>query len=316
MILRKLKQNPKILVTGSGGVLGLAVLEQLKQSDFHDVLSPNRSDLDLLDGQTTLRFIEEHRPDAVIHLASVVFGLAGNMKHQMLSIDQNTRLNNNLFAALYQFPAEFVFFAGTVASYPYPYASMPLREDTFFNGLPHRGEFGYASAKRHAYNYLSLLKSEAGVDFSYGIFTNLYGEGDRFDIANGHVIPSLIAKAHACLRDGLALEVWGDGSADRDFLHSQDAARAVVHCLRSETPDLVNISSGVAVTIREVAETVARVAGVENVKFQADMPVGIPRRVVDNQRLRALGFAPRVGLTDGLRRTYEWYAKNLGEARK
>ena len=315
MAPRRLKENPKVLVTGSGGVLGAAVLKQLKQNGFHNVIAPRRSELDLLDVNRTFDFIGSHRPDAVIHLASVVFGLAGNMKYQMMSIEQNTLLNNNLFSALYKFPAEYVFFAGTVASYPHPYASMPLQEERFFDGLPHRGEFGYASAKRHAYNYLSLLKSEAGVEFTYGIFTNLYGEADRFDVAHGHVIPSLIAKAHASKKDGV-LEVWGDGFALRDFLNSEDAAQAVVLCLKSDTPDLVNISSGVAVSIREVAETVARIAGIQNVVFQTDMPVGIPRRVVDNSRLRALGFVPRVGLSNGLLTTYEWYTENLAEARK
>ncbi|WP_375452170.1 NAD-dependent epimerase/dehydratase family protein [uncultured Devosia sp.] len=316
MNLRKLKPNPRILVTGSGGVLGRAVLEQLNLNTFTNVIAPSRSELDLLDGEKTLDFVQNNRPDVVIHLASVVFGLAGNMKNQMLSIEQNTMLNNNLFSALHKLPPEYVFFAGTVASYPYPYKSLPLREQDFFDGLPHRGEFGYASAKRHAYNYLSLLKSEAGIDFTYGVFTNLYGEGDRFDIGNGHVIPSLVSKAYSCFNDGKALEVWGDGSAERDFLHAEDAARAIVHCVSVVADDLVNISSGTAVTIRTVAETIAEIAGLKAVQFQADKPVGIPSRVVDNGLLTALGFAPAIGLAVGLQRTYEWYANNFTEARK
>jgi GDP-L-fucose synthase len=314
--LRKLKSNPRILVTGSGGVLGRAVLEQLKLNNLTNVIAPSRSLVDLLDSEKTLRFIQDNRPDAVIHLASVVFGLAGNMKNQMLSIEQNTMLNNNLFSALYKHPPKYVFFAGTVASYPYPYKSLPLREHDFFDGLPHQGEFGYATAKRHAYNYLSLLRSEADIDFTYGVFTNLYGEGDRFDVGNGHVIPSLVSKAYSCLNDGRALEVWGDGSAERDFLHAEDAARAIVHCLNVATPNLVNISSGSAVSIRTVAETIADIAGIKTVQFQADKPVGIPRRVVDNQLLTALGFVPAIGLAAGLRRTFEWYANNFVEARK
>ncbi|KQU92994.1 NAD-dependent epimerase/dehydratase family protein [Devosia sp. Root105] len=316
MTLPTLRPNSTILVTGSGGVLGQALLGQLRLNDIGKVVTPSRSELDLLDGEKVLRFIEHNRPDVVIHLASVVFGLAGNMKNQMLSIEQNTLLNNNLFSALYKFPPAHIFFAGTVASYPYPYKTMPLREQDFFDGLPHQGEFGYASAKRHAYNYLRLLKSEAGIGFTYGIFTNLYGEGDRFDTGNGHVIPSLIAKAYSCAKDGEALEVWGDGAAERDFLHAEDAARAVLHCLTVPAPSLVNISSGTAVTIRTVAEAIADIAGVKSVRFQADKPVGIPRRVVDNQLLTALGFTCAIDLPVGLRRTYDWYANNFLKARK
>jgi Nucleoside-diphosphate-sugar epimerases len=136
---------------------------------------------------------------------------------------------------------------------------MPLKEADFFEGLPHYGEFGYAMAKRHAYTYLKIISQETEMLFSYGIFTNLYGENDRFDESNGHIIPSLISKAYSASLSGKNLNVWGNGSAERDFLYAEDAARAVLLCLEDDNPQrIINISSGRGIRIGYIAETIAK----------------------------------------------------------
>lgn len=210
---------------------------------------------------------------------------------------------------LMKYPVNQLFFAGTVASYAFPYASLPLKEEMFFNGLPHYGEFGYAMAKRHAYAYLRILNKETGLRYVYGIFTNLYGEYDKFDIQNGHVIPSLIAKAYHAQQTESALKIWGDGSAERDFLYAEDAARAVLLCLEQQsTIDLINISSGVGYSIKYVAESLAKIAGISNLCYQNDKPVGIPKRSIDNTKLLKLGFCPEISLEAGLLRTYKYFS--------
>jgi GDP-L-fucose synthase len=305
-----------ILVTGAGGLLGTALAKALARLEVAGILAPSRGELDLLDADATERYFARHRPATVVHLAAVVFGLGGNLGNQTGILAQNTLINNNIFSAMARHPARKCFYAGTVASYPFPYKSEILREEEFFNGLPHAGEFGYAAAKRHAYSYLHLLAKDIGLAFAYGIFTNLYGENDRFNIKTGHVIPSLIAKAHAAAQSGGRLEVWGDGSAERDFLHADDAARAIIACLASDEKELLlNISSGESVSMRTLAECVAGAAGLPGVVYQPAKPTGIVRRVVDNARMRRLGVEPAVRLEDGIRGLYQWYSRNAASAR-
>ena len=312
----KMDRNTRILVTGGGGVLGKATLRVLTAEGFNNILTPSKNELNLLDPHSTDAYFHQHKPQAVIHLASVVFGLGGNIKHQMLSALENTQINNNLFSALTKHTVDRIFFAGTVASYPFPYVSIPLVEEQFFSGLPHYGEFGYAMAKRHAYTYLQILSKESGLRFTYGIFTNLYGEEDKFDIENGHVIPSLIAKTHKASLSKSSLLIWGDGNAQRDFLHAEDAAKAVLKCLESSTNQLINISSGNGISIREVAETLAEFGGISELKFDTEKPIGIPKRIVDNTKLKALGFTQSIDIRAGLARTYKWYISNIEIVRK
>jgi GDP-L-fucose synthase len=306
----------KILVTGATGVLGRAVLKKLS-FERCEVLAPKRCELDLLDQAATTAYLKAHAPDGIIHLAATVFGLGGNMKNQKRAILENSAINLNIFSAVALYPPENFFFAGTVASYPYPYAEMPLREEVFFNGLPHGGEFGYAMAKRHAYGYLKILSEETGMQSTYGVFTNLYGEYDRFNADSGHVIPSLIFKAHDAVSQNIPLCVWGDGSAGRDFLHADDAAQAIILCLsRGDKFQLLNISSAMPMSIKYISERIALEAGISKIQFDTSKPFGIKLRVVDNSRLKKLGFNPEVTIEEGLSRTYRWFLKNQVNIRK
>jgi GDP-L-fucose synthase len=303
--------DSSILITGAGGGLGKALVTSLEKKGYKNILTPSRQVLDLLDAKSVLNYFAEHKPQVVLHLASVVFGLLGNLENQMRSLVENTQINSNLFSAINEHPVEYVFFAGTVAAYSYPYVKVPLQESDFFSGLPHGGEFGYAMAKRHAYAYLRILAETKGIKFTYGVFTNLYGENDRFNENSGHVIPSLIMKAHKASQAGDPFYVWGDGSAQRDFLHFEDAAHAIELCMTSDSSSsLINISSGQASTIRELTQLIAHEAGVTDVRYQSDKPVGIQSRVVDNSRLVELGFVQSISLKAGIERLYKWFSEN------
>lgn len=301
----------KILITGAGGALGTTLTSFLKKRGFDNLLTPTRTTLDLLDREITKTYIAKHKPEIIIHLASVVFGLGGNQKNQMLALSNNTLMNDNLFSALeIHCPRKF-FFAGTVASYPYPYPSLPLSENFFFNGLPHQGEFGYAMSKRHAYAYLEILKATRGMDYIYGLFTNLFGLHDNYDIETGHVIPSLIAKAHSASQTGTPLEVWGDGTAERDFLSFDEAAKAILFCIEnySET-EPINISSGDSVTMQKVAETIASNFSISEISFDSARPTGIPKRIVCNRKLTKLGFKQSSSFEVALEKACAWYRSN------
>lgn len=308
--------NNKIFITGARGLLGTAIVKLLSKNDNVDLLCPKRDELDLLDAENVTRFIETHKPSTVIHLASLVFGIGGNLKNQMTSLSANTRINENLFTALYNCPPKKIFFAGTVAGYSHPYKSMPIKEDTFFDGLPHGGEFGYAMAKRHAIAYLEILANEQKVDVIYGALTNLFGPNDNFDIENGHVIPSLVAKAHRAKVDHTPLNVWGSGEATRDFLFVEDAASAILHLLENGSKErLVNISSGVGVSIGQVAKIIADCYELAELHFDETKPTGIAERVIDNSRLKETGFSSFSDLQTCLKITCDWYAENAEHAR-
>ncbi|MGC6369537.1 NAD-dependent epimerase/dehydratase family protein [Pseudomonas sp. K2I15] len=314
--MNNISLDSAILITGAGGGLGKALLASLRKKGYKNILTPSRQVLDLLDPKAVANYFSEHKPQVVLHLASVVFGLLGNLENQMRSLVENTQINSNLFSAINENPVDYVFFAGTVAAYSYPYVQVPLQEADFFAGLPHGGEFGYAMSKRHAYAYLRILAETKRVKFTYGVFTNLYGENDRFNENSGHVIPSLIMKAHRASQAGQPFYVWGDGTAQRDFLHFEDAAEAVVLCMMSDASSpLINISSGVAATIRELTGLIAQEAGVTDVRFQSDKPVGIQSRVVDNELLTTLGFSQSISLQQGIERLYKWYSENVKEIR-
>jgi GDP-L-fucose synthase len=310
------ERNAKILVTGAHGMVGTAIVKALREQGFSNLLEPARSALDLLSSDATDRFFATEKPDYVLHIAAVVFGLGGNLKNQMLSLSQNTIINQNVLMAAAAHRVRKIFFAGTVASYPFPYRSLPLVEEDLFMGLPHHGEFGYASAKRHAYAYLDLMRSDFGIPFTYGLFTNMYGPNDRFDIENSHVIPSLIKKVHEAKRTGTALRVWGNGTARRDFMHVNDAAAAAVLSL-FEHDGLINISSGQTHSMKALVDMLVKVAGFHgDIVWDVNAPTGIVERSVSNDRLRGLGFVARYDLSAGLADAYDWYCKHLSEARQ
>jgi len=314
--MNKIQPDSCILITGAGGGLGYAIVSNLKQKGFNNLLTPSHQELNLLNSIEVSKYFSEHKPVVVLHLASIVFGLQGNLDNKMRSLLDNTQINNNLFSAINLYPVEYVFFAGTVASYAYPYVTIPLNESDFFNGLPHSGEFGYAMSKRLAYAYLQLLADTKGVKFTYGIFTNLYGEYDRFNEHSGHVIPSLISKAYQANQTGGQLSVWGDGSAQRDFLHFNDAAEAVSLCMMSDIQlPLVNISSGKATSIGMLTELIAMTAGLKGVEYLIDKPVGIQSRVVGNDLITSIGFKQSIDLAQGISNLYHWYSVNEGRVR-
>jgi GDP-L-fucose synthase len=313
--MNRVNKTDVILITGAGGGLGAAMKAEFLKNGYLNLLTPVRKELDLLSKESVDNYFLKYKPNAVFHLASLVFGLLGNLENQFKSVIENTVINNNLMEAISNHEIKYVFFAGTVASYPYPYKSMPLSENDFFNGLPHSGEFGYAMAKRHAYSYLKILNECNNLNFTYGIYTNLYGEWDKFNSHSGHVIPSLVAKGFMAAKSGKSLEVWGDGSAIRDFMHFNDAARASLHAMEEGLFGLLNISSGERTTIADVATEICNKYSV-NIKYLKDKPVGIPLRYVNNEKLRLSGFNQKTQISDGLSALCEWYSKNVEIVRK
>ena len=310
-----MKQGDRVLVIGGGGLVGRALIESLKARGYSDVLAPDSTTLNCLSSADTTRYFDEHRPNYVFHLAALVFGLKGNQNNQFLSLTQNTMINHNALVACAATGVKKTFFAGTVASYAFPYIRLPLDESDHLAGPPHAGEFGYASAKRHALNYLEIMKADFGLDYVYGMFTNMYGLGDRFDVQNGHVIPSLIRKAAIASETGGVFEVWGKPSTTRDYMYAADAAAAAVHLMET-TSGVVNIASGETTTLDVVVSHIREsFPGLPDTTWQSDQPVGIPNRSVSTARLSATGFRCASTLQRGIQATCAWYKQNKKDIR-
>lgn len=305
-----INNNAKILITGANGLLGSAFLNILKKRNYTNVFSPNRKELNLLEKNEVASYIEKIKPDYVFHFAAVVFGLAGNISNQYEVLENNTTIDINLFSSLQKHLPQKIFYASTVAGYAYPYLNLPLKEEDFFKGFPHYGEFGYASAKRYAYNYLHILKNEFNIDFYYGLLTNLFGPNDRFDEVNGHVIPSLIKRIHSCKIQNKPLEIWGDGKASRDFMFSVDAANAIYHSFLN-LEGIVNISTGKTTSMKELAELLCSITEFNNgIIWNKNKPVGISERSVNNFKITPFYNNDVASLKDALEKTYNWYAQN------
>jgi GDP-L-fucose synthase len=313
-ILSFQKSQP-VLVTGAGGMLGRAVIRELRSQGYTNLLTPSRADLDLADAGAVECYFARHKPAAVFHLAAVVYGLLGNMKNQISALLGNTAMNTHVLNGCVTARTAKIVFAGSVASYPYPYPALPLTEDMLWAGKPHGGEYGYATAKRHAMTHLDLIKQDHGIDSCTALLTNLYGPHDRFDDYSGHVVPSLIKKLYDSCANDTPLKVWGDGRATRDFLYVDDAARAIVLCLHEMT-GAVNISSGREIRIADVVTALVAAARFRGpVIYETDKPVGIPVRSVCNRLLKSRGFQPEWDLDRGIQSTWDWFVKNHAAAR-
>ncbi len=307
----------KILITGARGLLGTALVNELKNQGFMNLFCPSSKELNLLDNTLVKTWFDVNKPEYVFHLASLVFGLKGNMDNQLKSIHQNTQMNLNLFDACGNNKVKKIFFAGTVASYPYPYPSLPLKEEFFTNGEPHGGEYGYATAKRHALSYLKILKETKNVDYCYGIFTNLYGMNDKFDTNGGHVIPSLIKKAYDAINsDNKLFKVWGKPETTRDFLYVEDAAKICILAFNNIS-GILNIASGRELTMGDIVEVIEQYFdGKLNVVWDSEAPIGIPKRSVCIDRLNELNPHNLTSIANGLQKTIDWYIQNSVDARK
>ncbi|MCF2903376.1 NAD-dependent epimerase/dehydratase family protein [Octadecabacter sp. CECT 8868] len=301
-----------ILVTGTTGLLGASIVRQLDAAN-RPYVSAAHSEVDLTDYEQTLEFFEKHKPEAVIHTAARVHGLMGNKRFPAEVFDDNISINLSVIKAAHAVGAKRFVAASTVAAYP-GHLVEDIREEQYLNGPPHAGEAAYAASKRAMLGQLEAYQSQYGMSYAYAILTNLYGPGDRFDVENGHVIPSLVCKFLAAKNEGSAVPVWGRGRARRDFLYVEDAAAALVHMV-DNGEGRINVATGNTLPIARVVEILSEVSGVTGINWEHDKPEGQLDRSYDVSRLRDIGFTHSWSLRDGLKATYDWYQENHAKAR-
>lgn len=304
-----MQKNSRIVVTGARGLVGSAVTERFTKQGFETVIPIGREECDLMDAKAVEAFMADVRPDHVFHAAARVYGIMGNMKNRALSFRENVVINTNVIHASHLAGAKKITVMGTGAVYPYPSPKLPLVEDDIFLGRPHEAEEAYAHAKRAALAMLEAYEHDHGLRWAYVVSCNLFGPRDKFDREFGHVVPSLIAKFHDAKQNDGLVSVWGNGSAQRDFLYVDDCAAAVQRIMESGS-GAVNIGSGTVFRIRDIVETLARVAHMQDrIEWDASKPNGQDYRAYDLSRLNALGFAPQFSLEEGLEATWNWYCQ-------
>jgi len=312
-----LNLQSSIYVAGHRGLVGSAVERALRARGYHNLLLRTHAELDLTDQAAVRTFFDRERPAAVILAAARVGGIQANNTRPALFIRDNLLIQDNVIDAAYRAGAQKLVFLGSSCIYP-KFAPQPIQEDSLLTGALEPTNEWYAVAKIAGLKMCQAYRREFGFNAIALMPTNLYGPGDNFDLQNSHVLPALIRRFHeAKLRGDAAVTVWGTGTPRREFLHVDDLADAIVHLLATyDQEPIVNVGWGEDVTIAELANLVADVAGFRGaVRFDASKPDGTPRKLLDTTRLGALGWRPRIALREGIEGTYAWFRQHVAEAR-
>ncbi|MGA2695155.1 MAG: NAD-dependent epimerase/dehydratase family protein [Terriglobales bacterium] len=311
-----MQHNDTILITGGSGLVGINLKEYLQSQGFTRILAPSSGECDLTDRQRVLEYFARAKPDYVFHLAGFVRGLMYNASNQGEAYLKNTLINTHVIDACHVSGVKKVVAMGSIAMYPELTSVAPLTEDDVWKGPPHHSQYGYAQAKRGMLAQLQTYQSSHGMQYAFAFCTTLYGPYDRFNTITGHVIPSLIRKFHEAVQTKTSVTVWGDGSAQRDFLYVKDCARALLAIMNNATGPL-NLASGTTRKIRDVVDILAAYTGMkEQIVWDASKPSGYIYRAYDVRRLNATGFVCGATLEQALPETYDWYASHIDTARQ
>jgi len=318
--------NQAIFIAGHRGMVGSAIVRRLKALGYVNILTADRNELDLLDQAAVQRYIQSNRIAQVYLAAAKVGGIHANNTYPADFIYQNLMIEANIIQAAHQNDVQKLLFLGSSCIYP-KHAEQPMKEAALLTGVLEPTNEPYAIAKIAGIKLCESYNRQHGRDYRSVMPTNLYGPHDNFHPENSHVIPALLRRFHEAVQRGDdEVIIWGSGKPMREFLHVDDMAAASVHVMEldDETyqantqPMLthINVGSGIDCTVRELAETIAKVTGFSGrLSFDATKPDGAPRKLMDISRLKALGWQASIGLEDGLRDAYAWYVAHQGLAR-
>ena len=303
------------LVTGGGGFLGRYVIDELRNSGAENIVVPRRSQYDLTRQHVAEQLVESVQPDVVLHLAAEVGGIGANRENPGRYFYANVIMGVNLIeAARASNVAKFVQ-VGTVCSYP-KHTTVPFVEDDLWDGFPDETNAPYGVAKRSLLTMLMAYRIQYEFNGIYLLPANLYGPHDNFDPESSHVIPALVRRfVDARTTGAKSVTLWGTGSPSREFLYVRDAARGIVIAtLDYDSPEPVNLGTGIETTIARLAQQIAQLAGYNgNILWDDTKPDGQPRRALDVSRSqREFGFATETTLEDGLRETITWWEEQQG----
>lgn len=312
-----MNKTDKIYVAGHRGLVGSAIVRNLKSKGYNNIVGRTHKELELTDQQAVRAFFEEERPDVVVLAAAKVGGINANNTTPAEFIYDNMQVQCNVIHCCHQYGVKKLLFLGSTCIYP-KMAPQPIPEDALLTGPLETTNEAYAVAKIAGMEMCKFYKRQYGDDFISCMPTNLYGPHDNYDLNGSHVLPAMIRKFHeAKLNNAPSVELWGTGTPLREFLYVDDMADACVFLLENyDGEQHVNIGTGKEVTIKELAEMVKKTVGFEGeIIWNDGMPDGTPRKLTDVTKLHSLGWRHKVELEEGMRMAYDWFKENVDHAR-
>ena len=305
-----MKINSRIYVAGHRGLVGSAIIRALEQNGFENLITRTHAELELLDTVAVQEFFAEIKPEFVFLAAAKVGGIHANSTYPADLMRENLMIQTNVIHEAWRHGVEKLMFLGSSCIYP-KLCPQPIKEEYLLTGGLESTNDAYALAKIAGIKTCQSYNQQYGTKFFSVMPTNLYGINDNFHPENSHVLPALIRKFHeAKLSNAETVSIWGNGTARREFLHTDDLAEAVLFLMENyDDSEIINVGCGEDQTIRELAETIQKVVGFNGrLDFDTSYPNGTPQKILDISKINSLGWKPRIPLKEGLKQVCKWYA--------
>jgi len=311
-----LKPTTKIYVPGHRGMVGAAVVDELQQRGYNNIITRTSGELDLRNQHAVDEFLDAEKPGVVIIAAARVGGILANDTYPYQFLYDNLMIEANLINAAHRNDVQKCIFLGSSCIYP-KHAPQPMKEEHLLTGELEPTNQWYAIAKIAGVKMIEALRRQYGRQYVSLMPTNLYGHRDNFDLETSHVLPAMIRKFHEAKPDK-PVTLWGTGKPKREFLHVTDAARAVVFALENNLDEtLYNVGTGTDISIKELAGLVQKITGhTGEIRWDTSKPDGTPRKLMDVSRLHEKGWKHTINLEEGIRITYDWFIENVDEVKE
>jgi GDP-L-fucose synthase len=310
--------DSKILVAGANGMVGSAIVRNLESKGYTNIIRGTRDDVDFTNQHETERYFCSEEPEYVFVAAAKVGGIMANNTYKAQFLTENLQIQTNIIQQSYNFGVKKLLFLGSSCIYP-KFSTQPITEDQLMTGALEPTNDTYAIAKIAGIKMCQAYREQYGFNAISLMPTNLYGPNDNFDLETSHVLPAMIAKFHYMKEHGYTIDMggpwhgtvklWGDGSAMREFLHVDDLAEACYVCMEHyDDANHINVGTGEDISIKQLAEIISEVVGfVGDVEWDKTKPNGTPRKVLNVNKIKSLGWKPKISLLEGIESTYRWY---------
>jgi GDP-L-fucose synthase len=315
--------DSKVLVAGANGMVGSAIVRNLNKKGHQIIIKGTRNAVDFTDQEATDRFFQLTKPEYVFVAAAKVGGIMANNNYKADFLTQNIRIQTNIIDSAYRWGTKKLLFLGSSCIYP-KFATQPITENQLMTGPLEPTNDAYAIAKISGIMMCQAYRQQHGFNAISLMPTNLYGPNDNFDLETSHVLPGMIRKFHEASQAGYIIDhggpwygptvkLWGDGSVMREFLHVDDLAEACYVCMQNyDESEHINVGTGEDVTIKELAYTISDIIGfMGDIEWDTSKPNGTPRKVLNVNKIKSLGWESKIDLCSGIEQTYEWYKKNV-----
>jgi GDP-L-fucose synthase len=304
--------NSKIFVAGHNGLVGSAIVRKLRSEGYNNLLLIPSKECDLTNQEAVENLFAIHKPEYVFLAAAKVGGIMANSQYKADFITDNILIQTNVISSSHRHGVKKLLFLGSSCIYP-KYANIPITEDQLMTGLLEPTNDAYAVAKIAGIKMCQSYREQYGFNAISLMPTNLYGPNDNFDLNSSHVLPALIRKIHESHINGSIPLFWGDGSPMREFLHVDDLANACLFLmLNYNDPEIINVGTGEDVTIKELVKVIREVIGYSgDIAWDTTKPNGTPRKVMNVDKIKSLGWKPEIGLEEGIKQTYQWFISRV-----